>query len=108
MFAPKTVRIIWLSKLSILIVPDDGYFRNVSCAQHLISTVLFQLHVIHNLHDIVILYIEKLVILNYVILYIGLRGYGNGVFCHFQHYISDISWRSVFLMEETRVPGENQ
>ena len=29
-----------------------------------------------------------------------------GVSRHFQ-YISVISWRSVFLVEETRVPGEN-
>ena len=29
-----------------------------------------------------------------------------GVQCHFQQYFSYISWRSVLLVEETRVPGE--
>jgi hypothetical protein len=34
-------------------------------------------------------------------------GEGYGVLCHFQQYLV-ISWRSVLLVEETRVPGENQ
>jgi hypothetical protein len=35
----------------------------------------------------------------------GLRGYD--VQRHFQQYFSYISWRSVLLVEETVVPGEN-
>jgi hypothetical protein len=30
--------LIWLSNLSILRVPDEGYFRNTSCTLNLIST----------------------------------------------------------------------
>ena len=40
--APHTFQLIWLSNLSPLVVPDDGYSRNVSCALKLISTFLFQ------------------------------------------------------------------
>jgi hypothetical protein len=35
----------------------------------------------------------------------GLRG--SDVQRHFQQYFSYISWRSVLLVEETVVPGEN-
>jgi hypothetical protein len=35
---PKTFKIIWLSSLSTLSIPDEGYSRNVSCALNLIST----------------------------------------------------------------------
>jgi len=33
----------WVSNLSILSVPDEGYSRNASCALNLISTFLLQL-----------------------------------------------------------------
>jgi hypothetical protein len=33
--------IIWLSNLSILSVPDEGYSRNVLCALNLISTIFY-------------------------------------------------------------------
>ena len=33
---------IWLSNLSILSVPDEGYFKSASCALNLISTFLFK------------------------------------------------------------------
>ena len=39
--APKHFSIIWLSNLSILSIPDEGYFRNVSCALNLISMLFF-------------------------------------------------------------------
>ena len=32
---------IWLSNISMLSVPDEGYSRNASCALNLISTFLF-------------------------------------------------------------------
>ena len=38
----KYLIIIWLSNLSILSVPDEGYSRNALCALHLISTFLFK------------------------------------------------------------------
>jgi hypothetical protein len=34
--------VIWLSNLSIFIVPDEGYSRNVSSTLNLISTFLLQ------------------------------------------------------------------
>ena len=34
-------KLIWLSNLSILSVPDEGYSRNASCALNQISTFLF-------------------------------------------------------------------
>ena len=37
--APTTC--IWLSNISMLSVPDEGYSRNASCALNLISTFLF-------------------------------------------------------------------
>jgi hypothetical protein len=37
---PK-LNIIWLSKLSILGVPDEGYSKNASSALNLISTLFF-------------------------------------------------------------------
>jgi len=36
--APKDLKIIRLSNILALIVPDEGYFRNASCALNLIST----------------------------------------------------------------------
>ena len=36
----KTFKIIWFSNISTLIVPDEGYSRNVSCTLILISTFL--------------------------------------------------------------------
>jgi len=36
-------RFNWLSNLSILSVPDEGYSRNVSCALNLMSTFLLLL-----------------------------------------------------------------
>jgi hypothetical protein len=38
LLACKTYKIIWLSYLSILSVPDEGYSRNALCALNLIST----------------------------------------------------------------------
>jgi len=40
---PK-LTIIWLSYLSILIIPDEGFSRNASCALNLISTCFFLLN----------------------------------------------------------------
>jgi len=40
LFFPK-LQIIWLSNLSNLSVPDEGYSRNKSCALNLISAFLF-------------------------------------------------------------------
>ena len=42
-FAPKTLKIIWLSNLSTFNIPDEGYSRIASCAINLISTFLFYL-----------------------------------------------------------------
>ena len=44
---PETCRVyyIWLSNLSTLSVPDEGYYRNVSCELYLISTFLFVLYI---------------------------------------------------------------
>jgi len=42
-FAPKTLKIIWLSNFSTFSIPDEGYSRSASCAINLISTVLFQI-----------------------------------------------------------------
>ena len=39
---PKTSQIIWFCSLVTLNVADESYFRNVSCAQNLKSTFLFQ------------------------------------------------------------------
>jgi len=39
--AHKDFKIIWLSNILTLSVPDAGYSRNVSCALILISTFLF-------------------------------------------------------------------
>jgi len=36
-------KIIWVSNLWILSVPDEDYSRNASCALHLISTFSLQL-----------------------------------------------------------------
>ena len=36
----QNLKIIWLSNLSILSLPDEGYSRNASCAPNLISTFL--------------------------------------------------------------------
>ena len=41
---PK-LKIIWLSNISILSVPDEGYSRNESCALSLIFTFLLLVHV---------------------------------------------------------------
>ena len=38
--APKNVKIIWISNILALTVPDEGYSRNASCALNLISTFL--------------------------------------------------------------------
>jgi len=38
----KDFKIIWLSKLSIVSVPDEGYTRNTLCALNLISTFLLE------------------------------------------------------------------
>ena len=35
--APKGFKIIWLSNILDLSVPDEGYCRNASCALHLIA-----------------------------------------------------------------------
>jgi hypothetical protein len=43
LFAPKTFKIIWLSDLSTLSVPDEDYYRNTSCELNLISTYLLLL-----------------------------------------------------------------
>jgi len=37
-FAPKDLKIIWLSKTLTLNEPDEGYSRNKTCALNLIST----------------------------------------------------------------------
>jgi hypothetical protein len=34
--------IVWLSNLSILSVPDEGYSRNAPCALYIISTLLLK------------------------------------------------------------------
>jgi hypothetical protein len=39
--APKTFYIIWLSTLSMLSVPDEGYSRKESCSLNLISTLYY-------------------------------------------------------------------
>jgi hypothetical protein len=39
---PKDYKIIWLSNMLALIVPDKAYSRNASCAPNLISTFLFE------------------------------------------------------------------
>ena len=40
--APKHFIFIWLSNLSTLSVPDEGYSRNASCPLNLISTLLLR------------------------------------------------------------------
>jgi hypothetical protein len=42
--APKHIYIVWLSNVSILSVPDEGYSRNVPCALNLISTFYFNIY----------------------------------------------------------------
>jgi hypothetical protein len=37
----KTFKIIWLSNISILSVPDEGYSRNALWALNLLSTFYF-------------------------------------------------------------------
>jgi hypothetical protein len=43
--APKDIKIIWLSNIFALSVPDEGYSRNASWALNLISTFLFQRYI---------------------------------------------------------------
>jgi hypothetical protein len=40
LFAPKNFHIIYLSNILSISVPDEGYFRNVSCGLYYISTLL--------------------------------------------------------------------
>jgi len=41
--------IIWLSNRSIMSVPDEDYFRNATCALHLISPFIdFKVNIIFN------------------------------------------------------------
>jgi hypothetical protein len=47
LLARKTFKIIWLSNLSILSVPDEGYSRNALCALKLPQSIAMV-----NIHDL--------------------------------------------------------